>query len=81
MSFGRIVIALICLAVSARAETNDVAAFLKKLSATTAKAETLCVEFVQERHLALFDEPLKTEGVLIFQKPNAIRWEVTKPYR
>jgi outer membrane lipoprotein-sorting protein len=39
------------------------------------------VEFVQERHLALFDEPLKTEGVLVFQKPNAIRWEVTKPYR
>jgi outer membrane lipoprotein-sorting protein len=64
------------LAGEAGAQTNDVAAFLQRLGQTTAK-----VEFTQERHLALFEEPLQTEGHLCFQKPNSIRWEVTKPYR
>jgi len=81
MSVGRIVVAVMYLAGAAQAQTNDAAAFLKRLSATTAKAETLFVEFAQERHLALFEEPLRTEGFLAFQKPNSIRWEVTKPYR
>jgi outer membrane lipoprotein-sorting protein len=65
----------------ALAQTNDVAAFLQRLGQTTAKAETLFVEFAQERHLSLFDEPLRTAGYLCFQKPNSIRWEVTKPYQ
>lgn len=73
--------ALVVFAGTASAQTNDAAAFLKRLSEITAKAETLVVEFAQERHLALFEEPLRTEGVLVFQKPNSIRWEVTKPYR
>ncbi|HVM60833.1 MAG TPA: outer membrane lipoprotein carrier protein LolA [Verrucomicrobiae bacterium] len=83
MSVGRIVIAVICsicVAGAARAETNDAGAFLRRLAATTAKADTLFVEFAQERHLALFEEPLRTEGYLVFQRPNSIRWEVTKPY-
>lgn len=78
---GVIAITLLGWAGSANAQTNEVPAFLKRLSATTATAETLCVEFVQERHLALFEEPLRTAGVLIFQKPDAIRWETTEPYR
>lgn len=69
------------LALTAPAETNNVAFFLQRLSQTTTKAETLFAEFTQERHLSLFDEPLRTEGYLCFQKPNSIRWEVTKPYR
>ena len=76
-----IILVAMLLAGTARAQTNDVAAFLKQLGQTTAKAETLFVEFAQERHLSLFDEPLRTEGYLVFQKPNSVRWEVTKPYR
>jgi len=71
----------LALAGNASAQTNDVAAFLQRLGETMAKVESLGVEFVQERHLALFEEPLRTEGYLCFAKPNSIRWEVTKPYR
>ena len=74
-------LAAMLLAGSARADTNGVAAFLDTLGRTTAKAETLFVAFSQERHLALFDQPLRTEGYLVFRKPNSVRWEVTKPYR
>ncbi|MGA2139405.1 MAG: outer membrane lipoprotein carrier protein LolA [Verrucomicrobiia bacterium] len=76
-----VLVFLMLVAGSAGAQTNEVAVFLKRLGRTTAKAETLFVEFAQERHLALFEEPLRTEGFLVFQKPNSIRWEVTKPYR
>jgi len=74
-------ILVMMLAGAVEAQTNDVAAFLKRLGETTVKAETLFVEYAQERHLSLFEEPLRTEGYLCFQKPNSIRWEVTKPYR
>ena len=37
--------------------------------------------FVQERHLSLFNEPLRSEGYLCFQKPGHIRWETTGPYK
>lgn len=59
----------------------DVAAFLKEYTAVVARAKTLYAEFVQERHLALFEDPLRSEGVMCFRKPDAIRWETTLPYR
>ncbi len=59
----------------------DVPAFLKEYAAVVSRAKTLYAEFVQERHLALFEDPLRSEGVLCFRKPDAIRWETTQPYR
>jgi outer membrane lipoprotein-sorting protein len=38
-------------------------------------------EFVQERRLQLFAEPIVSEGVLVFEKPRRVRWETTAPYR
>jgi outer membrane lipoprotein-sorting protein len=38
-------------------------------------------EFVQERHLKLFNEPLKSEGVMLIERPDQIRWETTAPYQ
>jgi outer membrane lipoprotein-sorting protein len=46
-----------------------------------AKAETVFARFVQERHLSLFNEPLRSEGCLCFQKPGRLRWEITGPYK
>lgn len=45
-----------------------------------ATVETVFTRFVQERHLSLFQEPLRTEGVLCFQKPSRVRWQITAPY-
>jgi len=38
-------------------------------------------EFTQERHLKLFAEPLKSEGVLVIERPDQIRWETTAPFQ
>jgi len=38
-------------------------------------------EFTQERQLQLFTEPLKSEGVMLIDQPDQIRWETTAPYQ
>jgi outer membrane lipoprotein-sorting protein len=38
-------------------------------------------EFTQERHLKLFAEPLKSDGVMAIQRPDQIRWETTSPFQ
>ncbi len=38
-------------------------------------------EFTQERQLKLFAEPLKSEGVMLIEPPDQIRWETTAPYQ
>jgi outer membrane lipoprotein-sorting protein len=35
----------------------------------------------QERHLQLFTDPLKSEGAMLIDRPDQIRWETTSPYR
>jgi outer membrane lipoprotein-sorting protein len=53
---------------------------LKQVSAAMAKARTVFTKFTQQRHLSLFNEPLRSEGYLCFQRPDRIRWETTAPY-
>lgn len=38
-------------------------------------------ELTQERHLKLFTEPLKSEGFMLIERPDKIRWETTAPYQ
>jgi outer membrane lipoprotein-sorting protein len=38
-------------------------------------------EFTQERQLKLFAEPLKSEGVMLIDQPDQIRWETIAPYQ
>jgi outer membrane lipoprotein-sorting protein len=54
---------------------------LDDVSRALAQAKTVFSHFVQERHLSLFKEPLRSEGYLCFQQPGRIRWEVTAPYK
>jgi outer membrane lipoprotein-sorting protein len=64
----------------ASAQTN--APFsLEKISGAMSRARTVFTRFVQERHLSLFNEPLRSEGFLCFQKPGRVRWETTVPYK
>lgn len=39
------------------------------------------LEFTQERHLQLFAEPIKSEGVMLIDRPGQIRWETTTPFQ
>ena len=38
-------------------------------------------EFNQERRLKLFTEPLLSQGVMLIERPDKIRWETTAPYQ
>jgi outer membrane lipoprotein-sorting protein len=49
----------------------------QKMSSLT----SVYLEFTQERRLKLFAEPLKSEGVMLIDRPGQIRWETTSPYQ
>src|SRR5271170_6444472 len=38
-------------------------------------------ELTQERHLKLFTDPLTSEGFMLIERPDQIRWETTAPYQ
>jgi len=38
-------------------------------------------ELTQERHLKLFTQPLKSEGFMLIERPDQIRWETSAPYQ
>lgn len=40
-----------------------------------------CFVLTQERHLKLFTEPLRSEGFMLIERPDRIRWETTTPYQ
>ncbi|HWN94307.1 MAG TPA: outer membrane lipoprotein carrier protein LolA [Methylomirabilota bacterium] len=59
----------------------DPSAILKELQRKMSSLRSMYLEFTQERHLKLFTEPLKTEGVMLIERPDKIRWETTAPYQ
>jgi len=66
--------------VAAPAQTTN-APTLEQASQALGRAQSVFTHFTQERHMSLFNEPLRTEGWLCFQQPGAVRWEVDKPYK
>jgi outer membrane lipoprotein-sorting protein len=62
-------------------EAADAPPTLQGLQRKMSSVRTVYLEFVQERHLKLFTEPLKSEGVMLVDRPDLIRWETTSPYQ
>jgi len=54
---------------------------LQELQRKMSEVRSLYLEFTQERHLKLFSEPLKSEGVMLFDRPTLIRWETISQWR
>jgi len=54
---------------------------LHELQRKMSEVRSLYLEFTQERHLKLFNEPLKSEGAMLLDRPASIRWETTSPYQ
>src|SRR5580765_7518040 len=54
---------------------------LQDLQRKMSSLRSVYLEFTQERHLKLFTEPLKSEGVMMIDRPDLIRWETTAPYQ
>src|SRR5260221_845227 len=54
---------------------------LKDLQQKMSSLDSVYFELTQERHLKLFSEPLKSEGFMLIERPDQIRWETTTPYQ
>ena len=54
---------------------------LRDLQQKMSSLKSVFFDFTQERHLKLFNEPLKSEGVMLIGQPDQIRWETTEPYQ
>lgn len=59
----------------------DPAPILQDLQRKMSSLQSVYLEFTQERHLKLFTEPLKSEGIMLIDRPDKIRWETTAPYQ
>jgi len=38
-------------------------------------------DFEQEKKLRVFKKPVKSSGILLFERPDRMRWEIRKPFR
>ena len=81
-------IATLLIAVLAQAEdapkltpVADPKPILADLQQKMSSLTSVYLEFTQERQLKLFAEPLKSEGVMLIDRPGLIRWETTSPYQ
>ena len=54
---------------------------LRKLAREMGSTRTLRTEFRQEKHLSLFSNVIKSEGVCLFRRPATVRFELTRPFR
>jgi outer membrane lipoprotein-sorting protein len=60
---------------------SDPQPILYDLQQKMSSVNSVYLEFTQERVLKLFSEPLKSEGVMLIERPGKIRWETTAPYQ
>ena len=66
------------------AERNPVPAledFLKHLEKRHSNMKTLAARFRQEKHFSFMDKPLVSEGYIIFESPDKIRFDITEPFQ
>jgi outer membrane lipoprotein-sorting protein len=59
----------------------DPQSILQDLQHKMSSLGSVYFELTQERHLRLFTEPLKSEGFMLIERPDEIRWEATAPYQ
>ena len=81
MMFQRLlVLALLLSPLAATAAAPPaVTAALTRLEGEAATVRTLASDFVQEKHLSMFDEVLISKGRFAFAKPDRLRWELLEP--
>lgn len=61
------------------ASAERVEAVLGRLEQVAGSVKTLASDFVQEKHLAMFEEVLTSKGRFTFVKPDRLRWELLEP--
>ncbi len=60
-------------------ESEELSTFIAEIQAASDQVRSFSSDFVQERRLALFTEPVIFHGSLTVVRPNRLRWEFTSP--
>jgi outer membrane lipoprotein-sorting protein len=74
-----LVAGLVAAPAAARAAGEREGALLDRLQQLSAGSETLASDFTQEKYLAVFQDKMVSSGRFYFKKPDALRWELTRP--
>jgi|GEM_PF-1575509 len=56
-------------------------AFFVEVEKAMGDLKSVAATFEQTKHLALFKEPLRSNGQILFGAPDKLRWEFRKPFR
>jgi outer membrane lipoprotein-sorting protein len=51
----------------------------RRLEKAAAGVTTVASDFIQEKHLAMFHQAIRSRGRFRFRKPDSLRWEYTEP--
>jgi outer membrane lipoprotein-sorting protein len=60
---------------------KDLIKLLTRIEKETSGLVTLKTDITQHKHLAMFNDVIKSKGVCIFQKPDMVRLDTTAPYK
>jgi outer membrane lipoprotein-sorting protein len=60
---------------------KDPSAFKKQFEAVSKNLTSIESNFLQEKHLTMMSEVIKTKGKFFFRKENKLRWEYTEPFK
>ncbi|MCC6544380.1 MAG: outer membrane lipoprotein carrier protein LolA [Nitrospirae bacterium] len=59
---------------------SEMEVILTQMTDNIQSVKNLKAEFIQERHMLMFLDVLSSKGVLYFEMPDKLRWELTEPY-
>jgi len=80
LSLGALCLALALLPCPPRSRAQE-SPVLATIAENAAGILTLTSDFVQEKHLSIFDEVLRSRGHIHFQREDRLRWEILDPVR
>ena len=66
---------------SATGLVADSRPILDDLQHKMSSVKTVYLEFIQESHYQVLDQPSTNEGVMLIERPDQIRWETTVPFQ
>ena len=79
MRFKIIFLSLICLIFNTPLFCADIDAVLSDVQKNMGNVQTIQGDFVQKKHMAMFDTPITIKGKLFIQHPDKFAWMVISP--
>ena len=56
-------------------------AFLDRVSLSMQSVTAFAAAFDQEKELKIFRHTVRSRGLIVFARPDKLRWEITEPFR